>query len=302
MAGRGDLMSRNALKKRLTTWLKGSRQKTQGIAVLGSGRCGTSMVTRTLSFLGVDLGNEFIKTNKANPTGFWENKKVVDIQKEVNAKMRWKRPYPEGWQKQDKIQPFKQELKEMTENQFADKKYWAWKDPRNCECLDLWKEILDELDMKMSALIMIRNPIDVANSFKEAYNDKIQKSLRLWYVRTLTVLIGTTGDTRVMIDYNDFLDDSFGCMRRIADNLNLPWPEDEADLKRKLDDFVDPGLRHGSTGLEELRASDEIDEDIKVLYEVCLKASRDQDYFRSSAFKGEIEALYDKLIDSGMKV
>ncbi|HET7627072.1 MAG TPA: sulfotransferase [Bacillales bacterium] len=294
-------MNANLLRKTLSTWLK-TQPKSQGIAVLGSGRCGTSMVTRSLSFLGVDIGNEFIKTNEKNPKGFWENKKVVDIQKEINKVMRWKRPYESGWQENPKIRPYKEQLKRMTKNEFANKQYWAWKDPRNCECLDLWKEILDELSMAMSAVIMIRNPIDVADSFKEAYNDKTQKSLRLWYVRTLTVLAGTENMPRVMIDYNDFLDDSFGSMRMIADSLNLPWPDDDAELKRKLDDFVDPGLRHRATDLDELRNSPDIDADFKTLYELCLKASRDREFFESRSFRNEVDELHKALMESGMKV
>lgn len=278
------------------------KPKSQAIDVLGSGRCGTSMVTRALNFLGVDIGSEFIKTNANNPTGFWEHKKVVEIQKEINANMKWKRPYKPGWQKNAKIQPFKSELKEMTKTQFADKKFWAWKDPRNCECIELWKDILDELNMAPSYLIMIRNPIDVADSFKEAYNEKSKKSLRLWQMRTLVVLMETRGEPRIMIDYNDFLDDSLGRLHAIAEALNLPWPEDETELKQQLDDFVDSDLRHRRTDLEELDKAEDIDEEIKTLYRICLKASRYPEYFHSEQFESQIAGLYQSLLDSEIKV
>ncbi|HET7578173.1 MAG TPA: hypothetical protein VFK33_02745 [Bacillales bacterium] len=295
-------MTENALKKRLFTMF-GKQTKTQAIDVLGSGRCGTSMVTRALSFIGVDIGSEFIKTNKNNPKGFWENKKVVEIQKQINAKMKWKRPYTKsGWHKSKKIEPFKSELKEMVEQKFADKAYWAFKDPRNCECIELWQDILTDLDMTPSYLVMIRNPIDVAESFKEAYNEKNNKSLRLWQMRTLVVLMATRGEPRIVVDYDDFLDDSLGKLHDIARALNLPWPKDEAKLKQQLDEFVDPGLRHRRTTLDDLDAADDIDEDIKTLYRICLRASRYPEYFQSKQFESQIAGLYQAFLDSGIKV
>lgn len=278
------------------------RTKSQAVDVLGSGRCGTSMVTRALSFLGVDIGSEFIETNQNNPKGFWENKTVVEIQKEINETMKYKRPYKPGWQNDAKILPYKAELKEMTKTQFSRKQYWAWKDPRNCECIELWKDILRELRITPSYLIMIRNPIDVADSFKEAYNEKSRKSLRLWQMRTLVVLMETRGEPRIMIDYNDFLDDSFGRLHAIAEVLGLPWPEDETKLKQQLDEFVDTSLRHRRTDLEELDSQEDIDDDIKTLYRICLKASRYPEYFHSEQFESQIAYLYRSFLNSGVTV
>ncbi|GGH76636.1 sulfotransferase family protein [Pullulanibacillus pueri] len=294
-------MAEGILKRSLSK-VFGKKELTKAINVLGSGRCGTSMVTKTLSFIGVDIGNEFIETNKNNPKGFYEHKTVVEIQKQINALMKYKRPYSQGWQNNAKIKPFKEELKEVTREQFSGKRVWAWKDPRNCECIDLWDEILKELRMNPYYLIMIRNPIDVANSFKEAYNDKIEKSLRLWYMRTVVVLYKTDKNKRVMFDYNDFLDSGYNSLKEIAVTFELDWPEDEQTLKAKLDDFIDPGLRHLRTSMEDLDQDKDIEDKVKQLYYICLKASRNRKYFDSNEFETEIEHHYNTLMESGVKV
>ncbi|GGE56081.1 hypothetical protein GCM10011391_38870 [Pullulanibacillus camelliae] len=294
-------MSEGILKK--LSKMIGVGERTKAIAVLGSGRCGTSMVTKTLNFIGVDIGNEFIETNENNPKGFYEHKTIVEIQKQINEVMRYQRPYPRGWYNNNKkIAPLKEELRKVTETQFSQSTMWAWKDPRNCECLDLWKDILSQLKMDPYYLIMIRNPIDVANSFKEAYNDKVDKSLRLWYMRTLVVLMETDKDKRVMFDYNDFLDQSYESLLEVAEVFNIALPEDTDSIKSKLDAFVDPGLRHLRTTVDELEADENIDDNIKHLYHICLKASRDRLYFDSKEFQDEISRHYHSLIESGKKV
>ncbi|HEU5139906.1 MAG TPA: sulfotransferase [Bacillales bacterium] len=270
---------------------KSGKKTSKAIGILGSGRCGTSMVTRAISFLGVDIGSEFVKKNKTNPKGFWENKDIVKIHKQIKSELG-KRPFPDGWENKESIQPMKRELKELIEDQFLGKDLWGWKDPRTTESLAVWKEILRELDVSANYIIMVRNPIDVAASYQEAYNRKESRAIRQWQMRTLLALRGTNNENRIIIDYDELLAGSLETMRRVADTFELPWPEKEADLKKDLDSFIDPDLQHSRTTLEELESMEEVESDIKKLYRLCLEGAESQEFLQSASFASQIEELY----------
>lgn len=269
---------------------KAQTPKNKAVTVIGSGRCGTSMATRSINFLGVDLGEGFVKPNKTNPKGFWENRKIVDIHKEIKNEMG-SMPFRKGWKNLGSIKPLKNKMKETVEEQFSDKALWGWKDPRTSECIDMWKDILSELNVEGNYLIMIRNPLDVAASFKRAYNRQEKSALKQWQIRTLLALRGTKKENRIIADYDDFLTDSFGTVKNIAKSFNLTMP-DKTELKHELDSFIDPTLRHSRTSLKELAKSNEIEEDMKELYRVCQKAAHSQEYLKSKKFSKEIDKLY----------
>lgn len=284
-------MAKSVLTKYFSKWRHSNKGKSKAVCVLGSGRCGTSMVTRAINFLGVDLGSDFIKPNRTNPKGFFENKKIVAVHKKIKAELG-KRPFPAGWENRENIQPFKNELKEIIKDEFLSKKLWGWKDPRTSESIALWKEILRELNISANYMIMIRNPIDVAASYKEAYKRKEDSAIKQWKMRTLLSLKETKEEKRIIVDYDDFLEDSLGCLRKISSTFDLPWPQNEQGLKNELDSFIDPKLQHSRTSLEELMKQEDIDEDTKELYHICLKASHDPEYFQSKPFNSRIDELY----------
>lgn len=283
---------RNTKIRRLFTRWFGTSRKSVAVGILGSGRCGTSMAARAISFLGVDLGNQFIKKNKTNPKGFWEHKGIVNTHKKIKATLG-RRPFPEGWQKRKEILPYKEQLKDLITQDFSGKSFWGWKDPRTSESIALWRDIFEELGIEPRFLIMIRNPVDVAASYRKAYDREEDAALRQWQMRTLLSLKGSEGTKRVIADYDDFLENSLETLRKIANALELPWPKDEARLQRALDDFIDPNLQHNRTGLDELDRQTDIEEDTKQLYKICLEAARRPEMLEHDDFQQEIDRLYE---------
>lgn len=262
--------------------------KNKAVTILGSGRCGTSMTARSINLMGVDLGDGFVKPNKTNPKGFWENRKIVDVHKEIKNTLG-SMPFRKGWQRLGEIKPLKQKMAEVTEEQFSGKTLWGWKDPRTSECIDMWREILSEMNVEGNFIIMIRNPLDVAASFKRAYNRKEKSALKQWQIRTLVALRGTKNENRTIIDYDDFIEDSFGTVKNIADSFDIQLPADKKQLKQELNSFIDPTLRHSRTGLKKLFKSQEIEEDMKELYKICLKGAHSKKYLRSKKFEKQID-------------
>src|SRR5699024_8471451 len=132
-------------------------------------------------------------------------------------------------------------LKQLMSEQCAGLDVWAWKDPRNCECIEMWQDILKELKLQARYIIMVRNPVDVVASFRKAYGSRERTIIKLWQIRTLLSLRETCGEKRIIIDYDDFLENGFWRLHDISQTLDLPWPRHEARLRERLAAFIDPG-------------------------------------------------------------
>ena len=48
-------------------------------------RSGTSALTRGLQMLGVYLGNDFLSPQPDNPTGYWEDRKICELNERLLA-------------------------------------------------------------------------------------------------------------------------------------------------------------------------------------------------------------------------
>lgn len=259
----------------------------KAICVLGSGRCGTSMVTRAINLLGVEVGSNLISADRTNPKGFWENSQIVMFHEKALKSLG----FDLSKRQEEEIQPFKQELKDLVRSQFSNKQLWGWKDPRTCYFLKLWKSVLNDLGITINYLIMIRNPIDVAASFKLAYNADQKLAMSIWKQKTLLALRETYGEKRIIIDYNQFIDNSLKCLQKTSEILNLPWPQNENHLKKQLNEFVDPNLQHSRTGIENLLNNENIEEGIKELYQLCFKACNSPGFLDTEYFRNKIESL-----------
>lgn len=269
----------------------------KAVVILGSGRSGTSVLARSINIIGVDLGEEFIDTDETNPKGFFENRKIVNTHKEIGPRMK-KRPYPEGFQHFEEIKPFRNQLENYIRDEFLDKPVWGWKDPRNNENLPMWRDILTKLNVEGNYLIIVRNPVDVVASYKRAYNRDETWARLQWQLRTVLALKETQGERRTIVKYEDLFGKSLACMRRIAKTFDLPWSKDESKIKNELNEFIDPTLQHSNskTDIEMFKKRDDVEQDIKELYLLCLEGARSPKYLRSKSFNARVEKLYQSYL------
>lgn len=232
----------------------------RAICILGAHRSGTSTVTRGLNLLGAYLGeeNDLMRPLPENPEGFWERLDVYDLQNHLLSTMKrdWDAtaPLPEGWHKAAEIRPLKDELVALVKNNFLGQPLWAWKDPRTCLLLPLWKDVLAELAIDLKVVFVVRNPLDVARSLKKRNGFTTDKGLGVWFNNTLAALHGIEGLDTVFLSYDSFLDDWETELKRCAAGLGLNWPTVETFLQAEMATFVRRDLRHSVSGTDELHA------------------------------------------------
>src|SRR4249919_4299322 len=101
------------------------------ILVLGMHRSGTSALTRVLNLHGVALGDNLMDPAPDNPSGFWENRDVVDMHDRLLAGLDrgWQdpRPLPRAWLRSRAAQQAEKRIAEIIDRNFAGQALWAIK-------------------------------------------------------------------------------------------------------------------------------------------------------------------------------
>lgn len=221
----------------------------RAILVLGMHRSGTSAVTRCLNLLGVDLGKHLLPPVEGNnPKGFWENTDVVSIHEELLGALgrAWHdtRALPKNWLTSSAALDARNRLAQLIQNEFGDSSLWAVKDPRLCRFLPLWADLLAELGIGASALLVVRHPGEVAASLKRRNDLPADAAYLSWLEHFSEAEAGSRGLPRSVISYEGLLSDWQRALARVARDLHVEWPVPMADAKDHIGTFLDSNERH----------------------------------------------------------
>jgi hypothetical protein len=224
--------------------------RSRAIVVLGMHRNGTSLLTRGLQALDVYLGNDFLASKPDNPTGYWEDRFIHQINERLLAffGLKWQsiqRIDDRQWRDAD-LKPLRREAKEHLRAHFIDHPTWGFKDPRTNLLLPFWRPIFEALDVDDRYIVAIRNPLSVARSLhRRQYEISLADGHLLWLLYMVPCLSRIAGRPFVVVDYDRLMADAAGELARVARHLELPMGESQqAALAAFARDFVQPGLRH----------------------------------------------------------
>jgi len=251
-----------------------------------------------INVLGAYLGEEedLLGAGQDNPDGFWENTHILDIHERL---LRWfdrfwhdTRPLPDGWWTEPGIARFRREIEDLVRKYVSEAALWAWKDPRTGILLPLWQAVLKDFGIPVGYVICVRNPIDVALSLERIHKFSLAKSTCLWQLYNLSALHWTSGRPRMVISYDQLLEDHETYLPDIIDQLRsrLAWPgKNDAGA---LAPVVKPGLRHNVHDKGDVFRNKDIPDPVKQLYSLLLRAGRDQNLASAQGFCRIIERLY----------
>ena len=153
------------------------------IVVLGMHRSGTSLTTRMLQVLGVDLGGHLIPPiDGDNDKGFWEDIDINDFDNALLEKVgsSWDRLtlLDENVQTH-KLVAQREAAVSMLKKKMKSAEIFGFKDPRTAILLPFWQTVFQELDLDDSYVIVVRNPINVANSLLERNDMPLEAGILL---------------------------------------------------------------------------------------------------------------------------
>jgi hypothetical protein len=219
----------------------------RAIMVLGMHRSGTSVVTRGLQALGVNIGTDFIESQSDNPTGYWENPKIVALNERVLAAfgLSWfstGRIADADWQG-PAIAALRTEAADMLAATYFHYPLWGFKDPRTLRLLPFWQNM--PASFEQLYILVIRNPLSIAGSLFSRQAMPAATAHLLWIAYLCPYLQNIVGHRFVVVDYDLFMGDAARQLRRVAHLLELPAGVAQLQaVDHFTNHFVDAKRRH----------------------------------------------------------
>ncbi len=214
--------------------------------VLGMHRSGTSALAGVLALAGFSAPKTLLPSSAVNERGFWESTPVKALNDSFFAELGT------TWHALDSIDftklatgqlaSMRTRVEEVVLGQFNAGASPLIKDPRLCRLLPMWMPTLTDLSDRVVYPIIIRNPVEVAESLSLRNDFDADLSYLLWARYYLDAEIHTRGLPRCCLSYERLLDDWRASLETICDALGKA--QSEALVDKQIDEFVSAELRH----------------------------------------------------------
>lgn len=187
-----------------------------GIFVVGMHRSGTSALSGLLVNMGAYFGPEEqrLPNKMANPKGYWERWDVVMANDRLLARhgLEWHRTaaYRNEFFESMTTDECRAELGAMVEDYEAHRP-WFVKDPRICLTLPCWKRLVPGA----VAVIVTRDPLQIALSLESRGDGPVSVGLALWEIYTAAAFHHTRNLPRIVVSYERVLTDPVSELRRL---------------------------------------------------------------------------------------
>ncbi|MBK5260363.1 MAG: sulfotransferase [Thermoanaerobaculia bacterium] len=182
-------------------------RESRPIVVLGMHRSGTSVVTQVLSALGIYAGlpDELTPPDMFNPTGFWEHKEVVEINREILATLgaSWAdtRTADVSRLSSEQREGYVQRARQVVDRSLKGHGPFLLKDPSMALLFQLWRDVLQN----PICVIAWRDPMAVARSLLTRDKKPLLGSIAIWELYTRTLLRDTEGLPRLLVSYEELI-------------------------------------------------------------------------------------------------
>jgi hypothetical protein len=231
-----------------TTAKTSAPARRQALVVAGMHRSGTSAMARLLSLSGATLPERIMDPGPDNPLGYWEPWEMVALDDEILQAIdsRWDNVFAvkdneRAWAARSW---FMDKAKTFLTHNFGDQDLLVIKDPRSSILTRFWRQALDEIAVDPVYVIMVRHPLEVAQSLLARNGSPREKSLLLWTSYMLAVERDTRDAPRVFVTYSDMLNDWRGVLDRIEGVLGRSLPRRTPAAGVEIERFLSKSHRH----------------------------------------------------------
>jgi len=272
------------------------------IVVLGMHRSGTSAITRSLKAIGINLGGKFVPTAGDNERGFWEDSDIVAFNDVLLSKLgyQWYGNTVIGslnWDN-DIIKSAKQKAIVMLEEKLLQSGVFAFKDPRTAVLIEFWMEVFRDLNLSISFLIALRNPLDVAESLFKRNQLPRDKSLLLWTASVVQSINFTKNEACLVVSYDDMLHSPVEQLSRISSVFDLPPVDEESEaVLSYCHDFLTKDLKHNNNSDVDLYQESSVPSVVRDVYFFLRKVASDEIKINSKEFDSSWITLGERFRD-----
>jgi hypothetical protein len=240
------------------------------ILVLGMHRSGTSALARITNFLGATLPRHLLPANKTNPRGHWESAPLVALHDQLLTALDsswddWRTP-GSRWKESDAAGRFAGRLRMVIDEEFGNAPLIVLKDPRICRTLPYWMSILEKSGIRSAPVIIVRNPLEVAESLRARDRMSFEKAMLLWLRHMLDAEFETRHLARNIVTFDALLEDWKLLAAQTAGRLGISWPRQPGDAAHDVREFLDLELHNHRATQAELEAHTEVPNWVKTAY------------------------------------
>jgi hypothetical protein len=253
------------------------------VVVLGVGRSGTSAVTRGLQALGVELGDQLRPGGGKNPTGFFEDEHLLEINRRLRKALGIKAESvaliePRQWQTPT-VQALQQEAIADIRSRFGQYPLWGYKYARTLRLLPFWRAVFQALELDVRYVMALRNPLSVAKS--RAKLDPLrgvqEKSDLEWLVNVVPYFREVKERPFVVVDYDLLIAHPVAQLERIAAGLHLPkTAQMQEGIHTYAKQFLNPALQHNRFTIADLDRDPRVNSFTRDAYRLLYRLAIDE--------------------------
>lgn len=243
----------------------GQPDRQRAVLVLGAGRSGTSIITRAIQAVGVNLGNDFKPPSRKNPTGFFEDAALLKLSKRLRRSLGLR---PDSLRLLDDsvwtcatIMPYYEEFAKTINDRFGQAPVWGFKYGRTMRLLPFWERLFDEMNISPSYVMAVRNPLSVARSRSklDAHRGRQEHSDLEWLVNVVPYFDLVRGKNLVVVDYDKLMENPVAQLDRLAVRLEMPLTDQtQKEIQTFSTKFLKRSLQHTHFSVDDLKSARKI--------------------------------------------
>ena len=231
--------------------------------VLGSHRSGTSAVARALNLLGLGLPQNVVGSGKGNGLGHWEPATIMPFNERLLESLdrSWldPKPLPGTWR--EEVAAYKAEAAALWQAERATGTATVFKDPRLSRLAPFWREVLASPPL---AVIVCRNPFEVAASLNGRNGFDSRHGFLIWESHMLEAEAGTRGLRRILVHYHELLRQPQAVLEKLAAFAGLSGDVAAAAAS------IDAAQAHHVEALDGVFENPKVPEPVKEIYRALL--------------------------------
>ncbi len=213
-------------------------------------------MARCVGLFGAELGTELLPPDAANPSGYWEDLRMLSLNQRLAKALGEKDDH--WWEHflpleipldSPPIRSLLSEAIETIRTHFGSLPWWAFKDPRTLRALPFWEKALTQAGISIHPVVVVRHPLACARSIGLRDHLPEDRSTLIWAAHYLGHWPRIAAQPLVVIDYDRLIDRPEAELRRLTGRLGLHW---NPQALAAACSFLAPTLRHARGKPEEL--------------------------------------------------
>ena len=208
------------------------------LLLLACPRSGATALAGALVQAGACAGREFVVPPRGEPPQSWQCAALVALNERLLALLglRWDSlvPPPDRWLERPAVRALAPAADALIVAEFGTAPHALLHDARLALTAPFWRERLAAAGYDVTAVLMVRRPVEVAASLAKCDPVAPEKSLALWLHYVAAAEAGSRGLSRALVTFDRLLDAPAGVLAHVLTDARFPLRFERAEREAAL--------------------------------------------------------------------